>query len=51
MPDSAIPSPDRLVSRRKHVTWRAGLLEISIALDARDLKLAVVRELTNGNPF
>jgi hypothetical protein len=49
MPDSAVLSPDRLVSRRKAVTWRVSLLEISVALDGQDAKLAVRRELTKSN--
>jgi hypothetical protein len=49
----AIPSPDRLVSGRKHATLPGHLLKISIALDGRKTKLAVRTELTKSNfrPF
>ena len=33
------------------VTRPVAIQEISIALDARDTKVGVGRELTNGNPF
>ena len=45
----AISSLSRLNSAKRYASRQIGLLEISIALDGRDAKLTVERELTKSN--